>query len=185
MRPYIRWSLGLFLLLRASAAHSQQQSLSDQHSRELSASDSALIAVHKFGSRFGETRSTIRRALGPPRYRSAEVSESHYSAGPDSIIKWTYSGRRFSIVRVAFDAREFLLKTEITNRREPLPAGLKIGRSKKREIIAALGPPDTEKTVADTVILSFTPPWQFYEDVIDLYLIRGTLQKIRWWFYID
>lgn len=185
MRPHLHWPVGLLLFLTGSLVYPQQAPFSGHVSPDRSTSDSVLVAIHKFGSRFGETRRAIRQALGAPSHRSAEVSHSRYAAGMDSIIKWSYPGRSFSIRRVAFDTREFLLKTEITNRHERLPAGIRIGQSTKPEIIAAFGAENTEETDADTVILSFSPPSQFYEDVIDFYLVRGTLRKIRWWFYVD
>jgi hypothetical protein len=185
MRHYLHCQLGLLLVLTALPASAQQAPLPHHDSRHRSTFDSALVAVHKFGSRFGETRGAIRQALGAPPHRSAEVPHSRYAAGMDSVIKWSYPGRSFSIIRVAFDTREFLLKTEITDRQERLPARIRIGQSTKREIITAFGATNTEETVADTLILSFSPPWQFYEDTIDFYLVRGTLRKIRWFFYVD
>lgn len=185
MRHHIHWQVGLLLLLTASPARPQQAELPDHDSPNRSAFDSALISIHKLGRSFGETRSGIRRRLGAPLYSSAEVSRSRYSPGMDSVIRWSYSGRSFSIIRVAFDTREFLLKTEITDPHERLPAGIRIGQSTRREIVAAFGSADAEKTVADTLVLSITPPSQVYEDVVDFYLVRGTLRKIRWFFYVD
>jgi hypothetical protein len=185
MHRHLHSQLGLVLLLTASSVCAQPDSLPERSAHKLSDPDSALAAIHRFGSSFGETRSAIRAKLGAPLHSTVETSHSHYAAGMDSVIKWNYGSRSFSIIRVAFDTREILLKTEITNRLERLPAGIRIGRSTRKQIIASLGPLDRQEVIGDTVVLSFSPPNLVYEDIIDFYLVTGTLRKVRWWFYVD
>jgi len=185
MRQHIHSHLGLVLLVTASSVFAQPARLPERDAYKLSKPDSALVAIHRFGNSFGENRTAIRRTLGAPPRSTVETSPSRYAAGMDSTIKWIYDGRSFSIIRVAFDTREFLLKTEITDPLERLPAGIRIRKSTKKQIIASLGLPDSEKTIADTLVLSFSPPILGYEDVIDFYLVAGALRKIRWWFYVD
>jgi hypothetical protein len=134
---------------------------------------------------FGTTRESIVGRLGAPNRTTAEAEPNRHDASvTDTIRTLYYDELTFTFLEAGGNGREFLLEVDASGDRPGIP-GLAIGRSTRREIVAALGEPQRVDTLADTLALAYATPGEGAEDMVALLTVSDVLRRVRWAPYVD
>ena len=148
-------------------------------------SEASVATVYAAGLTFGTTRDSVTGRLGAPHRSTVEPEPNrHDPSVTDTIRALRYDDLVFTFLEAGGSGSEFLVQVDATGSRPPLP-GLRIGRSTRSDIVAALGEPQRVDTMADTVALAYATPGEGAENVVALLTVGDLLRRVRWAPYVD
>jgi len=132
----------------------------------------------------GETSAAVRAALGQPdSVVTAPVPNRHDPAVTDSLSTLYYRGLRAEFFRAGYDGRELLSALDIFDDRYLRPdSPLRMGMA-EAEVRLALGEPSTAAGGVLGYVCSSCDAAG--NDVLELRLLRGQLQRITLRYWLD